>query len=88
MTSMACTMTAEEKAALKVRIATLEAAYDDIITGKAIKRFVDQNGEQVEYNTANASTLLAYIRALKSELDCAGTAGYKPKPLGFVFPRQ
>lgn len=85
---MACTtLTAEERAALKTRIATLEAAYDDIVSGKAIKRFVDQNGEQVEYNTANASTLLAYIRNLKSELDCSYAKAYKPRPVGFLFPR-
>lgn len=85
---MACgSLTTEERAALRTRIATLEAAYDDIVSGRAIKRFVDQNGEQVEYNSANASTLLAYIRNLKSELDACFGRAYKPRPMGFVFPR-
>lgn len=74
--------------ALKLRIAKLEAAYDDILAGRAIKKFVDQNGEQVEYNTANAANLLAYINSLKAMLDCGFARRYKPRPIGFVFPRQ
>jgi len=85
---MACeTLTAEQRAALRTRIATLENAYDEIISGRQVRRFVDQNGEQVEYNAANASTLLAYINRLKSELDCSFGRAYKPKPISFVFPR-
>lgn len=81
-------LTPEERAALQARIAKLEAAYDDILSGKAVKRFVDQNGEQVEYTTANAGNLLAYINRLKADLNCAFARSYRPRPMGFVFPRQ
>jgi len=81
------TLTAAEIAAIKVRIAKLEAAYDAIMSGTGIKRFVDQNGEQVEYTTANAANLLALINSLKAMIDCGFARSYKPRPIGFVFPR-
>lgn len=77
----------QERAALKARIAKLEVAYDAIMSGGAIKRFVDQNGEQVEYTAASADKLLAYINSLKSQLDCGFARRYRPRPMGFVFPR-
>lgn len=80
-------LTPEERAALKARIAKLEAQYDDIMSGKAVKRFVDQNGESVEYTAANAGKLLAYINELKSDLNCAFARRYRPRPMGFLFPR-
>lgn len=82
------TLTPTEIAAIKVRIAKLETAYDDILSGRAVKRFVDQNGEQVEYTTANAARLLAFINELKSMIDCSFKRRYKPRPVGFVFPRM
>lgn len=86
---MGCTpLTSEERVALKARITKLQDSYDAIISGQAVKRFVDQNGEQVEYTAANASSLLAYINRLKSELDCSFARQYRPRPMGFVFPRQ
>ena len=81
-------LTPAEIAAIKARIVRLEAAYDDIMAGKAIKRFVDQNGEQVEYTTANADKLLAYINSLRAMIDCQFARRYKPRPVGFLFPRQ
>lgn len=85
---MACLpLTAEERIALRARIAKLEAQYDDIMSGKAVKRFVDQNGESVEYTAANTSKLLAYIQELRAQLDCSFARRYRPRPMGFVFPR-
>lgn len=81
-------LTPDEKAALRIRIAKLETQYDAILSGQAIKKFVDQNGEQVEYTAANASKLLEYINSLKADLNCAFARSYKPRPMGFVFPRQ
>lgn len=81
-------LTAQEKAAIKLRITKLEAAYDAIMSGTAIKKFVDQNGEQVEYTTANSAKLLSLINELKAMVDCTFARGYKPRPMGFVFPRQ
>ncbi len=81
-------LTPDERLALKLRIAKLEASYDAIMSGTAIKKFVDQNGEQVEYTTANAGNLLSYINSLKAMLDCGFARRYKPRPVGFIFPRQ
>lgn len=81
------TLTPEEIVAIKARIVKLEAAYDAIMSGTAVKRFVDQNGEQVEYTTANAGTLLAFINSLRAKIDGCFARGYKPRPMGFVFPR-
>jgi uncharacterized protein (DUF885 family) len=82
------TLTPDEIASIKARIVKLEASYDALMSGGAIKRFVDQNGEQVEYTAASASGLLAYINSLKAQIDACFARGYKPRPIGFVFPRQ
>lgn len=42
-----------------------EAAYHKLMTGTLARVFVDQNGERVEYVSANASKLAAYIQSLK-----------------------
>lgn len=80
-------LTEQERAAIKARITKLEAAYDELISGQAIKKFVDQNGEQVEYSVANSSKLLDLINQLKAMIDCSFRRRYQPKPIGFVFPR-
>jgi hypothetical protein len=86
---MSCqTLTPEEKIAIKAKIVRLEAAYDDLLSGKAIKRFVDQNGEQVEYTPANADKLLAYIKQLTALVNPQFARCFKPRPIGFIFPRQ
>jgi len=86
---MTClTLTEAEKTAIRARITRLEAAYDDLMSGKAIRRFVDQNGETVEYSTANAVNLLKLINDLKAMVNCTFAKTYKPRPVGFVFPRQ
>lgn len=80
-------LTPEEKAAIKARIIRLEADYDAIMSGRAVKKFVDQNGEQVEYTTANSTKLLALINDLKAMVNCEFARKYKPRPMGFLFPR-
>ncbi len=81
------TLTPAERAAIQARIVKLEASYDAIMSGTAVKRFVDQNGEQVEYTAANASSLLALINQLKAMIDPCFARNYRPRPIGFVFPR-
>jgi len=39
--------------------------YHLLVTGQQAKVYVDQNGERVEYTTANRSALLAYIQRLE-----------------------
>jgi gpW len=50
---------------LKSKLRDAEAAYHNLMTGKAPKVIVDQNGERVEYNTASAPRLAQYIQELK-----------------------
>lgn len=53
---------------LQQRLLEAEDAYHDLMTGNAVRRIVDQNGEQVEYTTANAYRLANYIAELKRRL--------------------
>jgi hypothetical protein len=55
-------------ATLQQRLENAETAYDELLTGRAVRRFVDQNGEQVEYTSANRSALAAYIADLKRQI--------------------
>lgn len=45
-------------------LADAENKYHQVLTGQAVRVFVDQNGERVEYTVANAGRLLAYIKSL------------------------
>lgn len=60
-------------------------AYDELLTGKAVKRYIDQNGEQVEYTAANADRLALYIRELRELLNPALACRSAPRPLRFLF---
>lgn len=64
-------------------------AYHDINTGQALTRFVDQNGEQVQYQMANRAGLQTYIRELEAECGTPkpGIQGYRG-PLRFTFGRR
>jgi len=53
------------------RLDAAKAAYHALLTGTSAKVVVDQNGERVEFTTANRAALQAYIRELEDEL--AGT---------------
>lgn len=75
---------------IQTRLDAARRAYDDLMTGGAVSRFVDQNGESVQYSRANATQLLAYVRRLEGELsDCqnsASTFAYRG-PIRFTFGR-
>lgn len=53
------------------KLVEAERAYHDLMIGKSAKVFVDQNGERVEFTSANAAYLRQYIDQLKAEI--AGT---------------
>lgn len=55
-------------ATLTDQLAEAQAAYHDLQLGKAVRVYVDQNGERVEYSVANRSALLAYINDLKQQI--------------------
>jgi hypothetical protein len=53
---------------LQQRLDEAKAALHDLMTGRAVRVVVDQNGERVEYSVANRANLLAYISMLEAEL--------------------
>ncbi len=72
------------------KLAEARNAYHDINTGGAIRRFVDQNGEQIEYQMANRAGLKDYIRELEAvcgDPPAEGIHAYRG-PLRFVFGRR
>lgn len=75
---------------IDARLAAARKAYEDLMLGQAVSRFVDQNGESVSYSKTNINALLAYIRQLENEkAQCTGStfAGYRG-PIRFVFGRR
>ncbi len=64
---------------LKTRLTEAETAYHDLMTGRSARVFVDQNGERVEYVSANAYRLATYIQELKRRIAAAsGTTTGRP----------
>lgn len=61
------------------------AAYHDLITGKAPRVVVDQNGEKVEFVAANSQKLYLYIQRLESQVGTATLSPITRGPAGFVF---
>lgn len=78
-------LTDAERAVYQARLTKAEAAYDALMTGKAVKKFVDQNGESVEYTAANSDNLKGYIQELKDLLNPAAAICRRPKAIGFTF---
>lgn len=75
---------------IDARLAAARTAYDELVTGRAVSRFVDQNGESVSYSKTNLSTLASYIRQLENEkAQCTGStfAQYRG-PIRFTFGRR
>jgi hypothetical protein len=57
-----------------------EAAYHRLLTGQAVTRFRDQNGETVEYQQANRAQLATYIEWLKAQLGTVSTGSRPMEP--------
>lgn len=68
---------------LKDRLADAQNKYHLLMTGMAPRVVVDQNGERVEFNTANASRLAEYISQLEAQTN--GSSLKARRPLGFVL---
>lgn len=49
----------------KEKLTAAEAALHDLLIGAAVRVYVDQNGERIEYTTANRAKLYQYIDELK-----------------------
>lgn len=54
----------------------LRMAYHKIITGQHVKIVIDQNGERIEFQSANVTALAELIR--KIELALSGQAATSP----------
>lgn len=80
--------TPAQRTALAARIAKLQQIYEDLTTGRAVKRFEDQNGEKIEYNTGNLVSLERLIIHLSGCLNPAVKRAYTARPIGFIFPRR
>lgn len=61
------------------KIEQAETAYHELMTGRLARVYVDRNGERIEYTSANAGRLRAYIESLKNEKN--SKSRYPMKPL-------
>ena len=58
-------------------------AYSDLISGKSVAEFQDQNGERLRYGRADMQRLSSYIQQLERE--CADADVGDRGPLRMVF---
>ena len=63
---------------LQQKLDEAEAAYHALLTGTQPKVVVDQNGERVEYTSANATRLYLYIQQLKAQITPSTAAVNRP----------
>lgn len=69
------------------KLVEAEQARHEILTGQSVSRFIDQNGESVQYNKANLSQLEEYIAELKAEIAGTPALAYRA-PMRFIFGRR
>lgn len=67
------------------KLVEAEAAYHELMLGRAPSVVVDQNGERVEYTRARKADLLAYIADLRDLIAQEGGATIKRGPLRMIF---
>ncbi len=80
---------AADCSAIQALLTEAQSAYHDLMVGKSVRKFVDQNNESVEYSRANISQLSAYIQDLKSQLaECGGGTPAYAGPIRFLFGRR
>jgi hypothetical protein len=68
-------LTAEETALYTTRLTEAQNALHKLMIGESARVFVDQNGERVEFTSANSTKLRAYIHELKIMLGKVTTTG-------------
>jgi hypothetical protein len=66
------------------RLAEAREAYHALNTGRLARVIVDQNGERVEFTSANRQALYSYIQELLLEAGM-GVNALNNGPAGFVF---
>jgi len=57
---------------LQQQLDAANAAYNQLLTGASPRVVVDQNGERIEYNAANADRLRDYIERLTAMIANGG----------------
>lgn len=65
-------------------LAQMRADYRDLVSGNKARVIVDQNGERVEFTSANLQRLYSLIQEVAACLE----PGQKPRanrPMGFYF---
>jgi hypothetical protein len=82
---MIVALTETERLLYQTRLDDARKKRHDIITGTAVRRFIDQNGETVEYSQANLGALDRYIDELVGLLNPAIAAYNRKRPIGFTF---
>ena len=75
------------RAAKEKQLKEAQDAYHSIMTGTLARVVVDQNGERVEFSSANAATLAGYISRLQTELgmNCGAASQWAVRPASFIF---
>lgn len=68
---------------LTEQLTEARSAYHDLMTGKAARVVVDQNGERVEFVAMNSQKLYLYIQSLEQQV--APTPGVVRGPAGMIF---
>lgn len=68
-------------ATLQTRLDQAEEAYHQLMLGTAVRVFVDQNGERIEYFASDKAKLAAYIKQLKFQIDNSSQEG----PMGITL---
>jgi hypothetical protein len=68
---------------LAEQLRAAKQAYHDLMTGKSARVIVDSDGSRVEYTSANADRLRAYIAELEAQL--AGNTSGRRRPLTPFF---
>lgn len=78
-------LTAAERVILQTRLDDARSAYHQLMTGTAARVIVDQNGERVEFATANRGNLANYILSLEVQLATSPVGLRAMAPAQFVF---
>jgi hypothetical protein len=68
---------------LAEQLRAAKQAYHDLMTGKSARVIVDSSGERIEFTSANADRLRAYIAELEAQL--AGNTAGRRRPLTPFF---
>lgn len=72
-------------ATLTEQLAEAQAAFHDLMIGKAVAEFRDQSGEVVRYTQADKQQLKWYISDLQRQIDALNGSCHSSAPLRVVF---